>query len=84
MPDAARVLEKACDVLSTSETEDLVRCLREMYTKTVAKMQTDLDGFTKKFDYRNADKPWGDSKGSLERTVNYLKGYCIGEEPYKK
>ena len=52
--------------------------------KTMRKNETDLEGFTLKFDYRNADKPWGDSKGSLERTVNQLHGWCLGEEPNPK
>ena len=83
IPHVAAALETAAEVLSPSETQDLIQLMRRMHTQTVHKMQTDIDGFTKKFDYRNADKPWGDSKGSLERTVNYLKGYSIGEEPGK-
>ena len=42
----------------------------------------DLDWFTQKFDYRNQDRPWGNSKTALERTVNRLRGYAIGEEPF--
>jgi hypothetical protein len=50
--------------------------------KSLEKLEKDLEGFTLKFDYRNADKPWGDSRGSLERTVNKLRGWCLGEEPW--
>lgn len=41
----------------------------------------DLEWFTRKFDYRNQDQPWGNSKNALERTVNRLRGYAIGEAP---
>ena len=39
-----------------------------------------MEWFTLKFDYRNQDKPWGNSKNALERTVNRLRGRCVGED----
>ena len=48
------------------------------------KTEQDLEGCSLKFDYRNADKPWGDSRDALERTVNKLRGWCIGAEPNPK
>ncbi len=44
----------------------------------------DLDWFTRKFDYRNQDAPWGESKTALERMVNRLRGWCLGDEPWPK
>jgi hypothetical protein len=44
----------------------------------------DLAWFTQKFDYRNQDAPWGESKTALERLVNRLRGWCLGDEPWKK
>ena len=32
-------------------------------------MQKDLEWFTDKFDYRNADAPWKNSKDALPRTI---------------
>ena len=44
----------------------------------------DLDWFTRKFDYRNQDQPWGNSKTALERMVNRERGWCLGDEPYPR
>ena len=41
----------------------------------------DLDWFTRKFDYRNQNEPWGNSKTALARAVNRLRGYCLGDPP---
>ena len=49
-----------------------------------ARMEKDIEWFTLKFDYRNQDKPWGDSKDAVERTVNKLRGWCVGAEPNPK
>lgn len=41
----------------------------------------DLRWFTSKYDYRNHDKPWGDSKTALQRMANRLRGQCIDDAP---
>ncbi|MCL1863187.1 MAG: DUF6062 family protein [Defluviitaleaceae bacterium] len=37
-------------------------------------MEHDLDWFTQKFDFRNADEPWGNSKDALPRAIALLGG----------
>jgi hypothetical protein len=39
------------------------------------RLEQELDWFTKKFDYRNNDAPWGNSKDALPRSIQKLKGY---------
>ncbi|MBE6631219.1 MAG: hypothetical protein E7623_00805 [Ruminococcaceae bacterium] len=39
-------------------------------------LREDVTFFTKKFDYRYADEPWGTAKDSVERAVKFLKGDC--------
>ena len=84
LPDMAMLLEMAEEALSGQELKDFVKDLRTAMNNSLSKLEKDLEGFTLKFDYRNADKPWGDSRGSLERTVNKLQGWCLGEEPNPK
>lgn len=84
LPDMALLMEMAEEALSGQLLADFIRDLCAAVEKTLKKNEADLEGFTLKFDYRNADKPWGDSKGSLERTVNQLHGWCLGEEPNPK
>jgi len=37
-------------------------------------MCKDIEWFTLKFDYRNQDKPWGNSKDAVPRTIRKLLG----------
>ncbi len=53
-------------------------------TQQLANDAKDLDWFTRKFDYRNQDEPWCESKTALERMVNRLRGWCLGSEPWAK
>ena len=38
------------------------------------KLLGDVTWFTKKFDYRNENEPWGDSKDAVERAIKFLAG----------
>lgn len=55
--------------------------LASLTRDNLSRMEKDIEWFTLKFDYRNQDKPWGDSKDAVERTVNKLRGWCVGAEP---
>jgi len=43
------------------------------------RIEKELEWFTLKFDYRNTNKPWGDSKDAVERALNKLVGKVVGE-----
>ena len=81
LQDCALLCDMAEDVLSGQTLANFISDLCATLSNTMRKNAADLEGFTLKFDYRNADKPWGDSRGSLERSVNQLRGWCLGEEP---
>jgi len=82
LPDMALLMEMAREELSGDALRAFIADLCDAQERCLNKLEGDLEGFTLKFDYRNADKPWGDSRGSLERTVNKLRGWCLGEEPW--
>ncbi|MBQ4073939.1 MAG: hypothetical protein IJD39_01895 [Clostridia bacterium] len=84
LPDMALLMEMAGEALSGSILSEFIHDLCAAVERSLEKMEGDLEGFTLKFDYRNADKPWGDSKDALERTVNKLQSWCIGTEPNPK
>lgn len=81
LPDLALLLKMAEEALSGQILADFVGDLCAATERTMQKNEADIEAFTLKFDYRNADKPWGDARGSLERVVNQLRGWCLGEEP---
>ena len=84
LPDMALLMEMAEEALSGQVLADFIQDLCAAVEKSLAKTEQDIEGFTLKFDYRNADKPWGDSRDALERTVNKLRSWCVGAEPNPK
>lgn len=84
LPDMALLLEMAQEEYGGQTLLDFTNDLCAAVQRSLQKTEKDLEGFTLKFDYRNADKPWGDSRDSLERTVNKLRSWCVGEEPNPK
>lgn len=54
-----------------------IDALNDMEKKSLSELERDLEAFTRRFDYRNADKPWGSEKDALPRALNRLEGYII-------
>lgn len=71
----------ADELLAGNTLETYIKTARALLSESLARLEEELNWFTQKFDYRNAQKPWGDSKDALERTVNKLRGWCLGSEP---
>ena len=42
--------------------------------KNLERLIAEVDWFAQKHDYRNADKPWGESRDSVERCMKKLRG----------
>ena len=74
----------AADKLSGKEKEAFIRTLSQIELENLRRVEGDLSWFTQKFDYRNEDKPWGNSKDAVERAANKLRSQCCGEAPLKK
>lgn len=79
LKDLALLFDMADEALSAKEGQAFAEDLEKIETAYLKKLENDIEWFTLKFDYRNAEKPWNDSKDALERTVNYLRGQCVGE-----
>ena len=84
IPHAADLIQAADKHLNAKERKAFVDICLSLMMDHLAEDEKDLLWFTQKFDYRNQEKPWGNSKNAIERTVNRLRGYCIGEAPYEK
>ncbi len=84
LKDMAFLVEMAAREMNGQILADFVKDLCSATWQSLEKLEGDLEWFTLKFDYRNADKPWGDSRDALERTVTKLRSWCIGEEPDTK
>jgi len=72
------LLRGALDHMAGSPMQlPFVEDLLALQKRNMERMEHDLEWFTLKFDYRNQDKPWGDSKDAVERSLNKLQGRVI-------
>lgn len=49
--------------------------LLKMQLENMERLQNEVNWFTQKFDYRNADAPWGNSKDAVQRSIEKIVGY---------
>ena len=73
------LLSKAQEHLSGKELAEFVNTLVGIEEENLNRMEKEIEWFTLKFDYRNQDKPWGNSQDAVERTINKLRGACVGD-----
>lgn len=81
IPHAVELLKLAPEELSGSNLASFASTVARLEEENFDRMQEDISWFCRKFDYRYYDEPWKNSRDAIERTVNKLRGWCIGEEP---
>ncbi len=71
-----KLLAEASDkYLKPHESTLFISLLLQQQVENLERIEKELDWFTKKFDYRYNDAPWGNSKDALPRSIQKLKGY---------
>ena len=68
--------------LSGDELRRFANTLIDLEQENFDRLEKEIEWFTLKFDYRNEDKPWGNSRDAVKRSINKLRGQVI-EEPNK-
>lgn len=64
-----------------SKKDEFLGVLVKQQIENLERIQGEVNWFTKKFDYRNTDAPWGNSRDSLPRGMRKMTGYReIGDE----
>ncbi len=81
LPHMADLIRLAVDELGAKEASAFIHMLTDMQEKNLDRMQEDISWFIKKFDYRFQNEPWKNSQDAVPRTVNKLRGWCVGDEP---
>jgi len=71
-----QLAEASIKYLNPHERAQFISLLLQQQVENLERVEKELDWFTKKFDYRNNDAPWGNSKDALPRSIQKLKGYC--------
>lgn len=74
IPHLILLMENAKQHLSSSQQEEFFTTLFKIQTENMNRLQQEVEWFTKKFDYRNNDKPWGTSKDALIRGIKKVTG----------
>ena len=75
----AQVLEQAPKHLSGKDLAQFTETLCKLQKQNLERIEKEIEWFTLKFDYRNQSKPWGTSQDAVERTINKLRGACVGD-----
>lgn len=71
------VLEMACDQLGGKSLGEFVSTVVDLSTKSLERVEGELDWYTQKFDYQNNDKPWGTSKDAINRALQKITGRIV-------
>lgn len=70
----AYLLEGAAKHLNQMQAQEFVNVLEEKQVGIFEELTGDVEWFTLKFDYKNQDKPWKNSKDALPRAIRRLEG----------
>ncbi len=72
LPHVSMMLRSAAKNLSQNDASDFITILADNNQQEFATLIDDVEWFTLKFDYRNNDKPWGNSKNAIQRSMRFL------------
>ena len=81
LPHLGKLLETAAQELGAKDLGRFVDTVVKLEKENMDRIQEDISWFIKKFDYRYENESWKDSKDAVERTVNKVRGWCVGKEP---
>lgn len=73
----AETLKMAPEHLSGDTLKRFVTTLTDIEMANLQRVTDEIEWFTRKFDYRNENKPWGNSRDAVERSLNKLRGHIV-------
>ncbi len=79
-----QLLEMAEEFLPNNQISWFYPTVLALMENSLARVQEDIDWFIDKFDYRNADAPWKNSKDAVPRGMQKLKGSYPSDRPFKQ
>ncbi len=69
--------------LNAQQKEELYPILFEVTERNMKRMEEDISWFVDKFDYRNKEADWKNSKDAIPRSIQKLAGGYPADGPYK-
>ena len=76
-------MEEAEKELSGAQLTDFVNAMDRLMEENLQRIQEELTWFVDKFDYRNKDADWGNSRDALQRTMQKLHGGYPADPVYR-
>lgn len=74
LPHYRHLLDSMYKYLRKDNIAGFVKCLTDMQTTNLKRISGEVNWFTLKFDYKNKDKAWGNSRDAMQRSIQKLKG----------
>lgn len=74
MPHFAMLIEAAKKYLSGARQEEFLGTLLRMQIANLKRIEDEVEWFTKKFDYRNQNADWGNSRDAVSRSIEKITG----------
>lgn len=79
-----RLLEEAGENLPNAQREWFYETVFSLMKENMRRVQGDLDWFAAKFDYRNANADWKNSRDAVSRAMQKLQGLHPADPPFKE
>ncbi len=79
----AELYERSADMFGTRERAEFLEVLNRVFFDNIERVNEDISWFIEKFDYRNKDASWKNSKDALPRGITKLDHVFV-EEPENK
>lgn len=77
LPDYADIIERASHALDKKSFAEFYTVVREIAVRGISKLQQNMDGFCKMYDYHNNGSDFGSLRNAVKDTVSYLSGRII-------
>lgn len=74
LPHFSELLSRSQSLLSSKQQKTFLKMLYLLETNHLARLQDEIHYYTEKFDYRNQNADWKNSKDAPQRTVEKLVG----------
>lgn len=84
MDHLARILADAPEYLSVKEQEKFIPPILDLSIENMKRLQEEVDWLVDKFDYRNADADWKNSRDALPRGIGKMSGGYPADKPYTR
>lgn len=77
------LLDASREQLNAEKQEEFYQLAFALMRENMDRVQEDIDWFIEKYDYRNQDADWKNSRDAIQRTMQKIAGGYPADPPYK-